>query len=76
MGSPPADDRLMSPSSPLSPGGSKKTTTAKEFGKALAMQKTTSVPLEGIDGSKYDFTSFRKQYAFEKTKNDMERERK
>ena len=32
--------------------------------------------LEGIDGSKYDFTDFRKRYAFEKTKNDMITERK
>ena len=32
--------------------------------------------LEGINGSKYDFTDFRKRYAFEKTKNDMIIERK
>ena len=32
--------------------------------------------LDGIDGSKYDFTDFRKRYAFEKTKADMIIERK
>ena len=48
----------------------------KDFRKAMLLQNTTTIPLEGIDGSKYDFTNFRKIYAFEKNKNKMESERK